>query len=366
MIPQMGYTLEHIILSGQNVNGIYNHNFPLWIRDINSTNAVPAVVNAGIGRLTLVDGQLSGGPPKVSAIQDNSNGGVLFLRNIVTAGYQSALSRNGAATGRTSIAEYVSKGAQSLFSSVAASLNLPVKETPTYVNPDFTQWANVRTYGATGNGWTDDTVAIQAALNSGKPVVYFPFATYAVNGTLHIPSSVRLVEGMGSFLVGTIRTATMRPGTKFSCEATSGGPVILDNFHYDKYTLSNGQITSIANTCTVPFVMRDLFDFVGYVGNTTADVFWENAAITGAAQHGGQIYGRQVNVEIGTTHLEFDNATAWIFGYKTEGSGGQGIMWAHNGSTVEMLGAFHYPNVAPAGVAYAIQDSCVSLLNVGS
>jgi len=145
MIPQMGYTLEHIILSGQNVNGIYNHNFPLWIRDINSTNAVPAVVNAGIGRLTLVDGQLSGGAPKVSAIQDNSNdGGVLFLRNIVTAGYQSALSRNGAATGGTSIAEYVSKGAQSLFSSVAASLNLPVKETPTYVNPDFTQRENVR------------------------------------------------------------------------------------------------------------------------------------------------------------------------------------------------------------------------------
>ena len=365
-LPQMGYTLEHIALSGQNISGIYSHNFPLWIRDLNSTNVVPAIVNTGIGRITLIDGVLSGGPATVSAIQDNSNGGVMFLRNVVTTNYQSALSRNGVVTGGASILEYISKGAQSLFPSAPASLNLPVKETPTYVNTDFTQWASVKAFGATGNGWTDDTVAIQAALNSGKPVVYFPFATYAVNGTLHIPSSVRLVEGMGSFVVGTIRTVSQRPGTKFSCEATSGGPVILDNFHYDKYTLSNGQITSIVNTCTVPFVMRDLFDFVGYLGNTTADVFWENAAITGGAQHGGQLYGRQVNVEIGMTHLEIDNATAWIFGYKTEGSGGQGLLWAHNGATVEMVGAFQYPNTAPAGIAYNIQDSCVSLVNVGA
>ena len=364
--PQMGYTLEHITLSGQKIAGIYNHNFPLWIRDLTSTNIVPAAVNVGIGRLTIIDGQFSGGLPALSAIQDNSNGGVLFLRNLVTSDYRSALSRNGVVTGGASITEYLSKGAQSLFPSAPVSLNLPVKETPTYSNPDLTQWVSVKAYGAAGNGVKDDTLAIQAALNSGKPAVYFPFANYVVNGTLHLPSSVRLVEGMGSLITGSIATVSARLGTTFSCEATSGGPVILDNFHYDKYTLSNGQLSAIVNTCTVPFVMRDLFDFVGYVGNTTADVFWENSAITGGAQHGGQLYARQANVEIGMTHLELDNATGWVFGYKTEGTGGQGMLWAHNGSTVEILGAFHYPNSTPAGLAYTIEDSSVSLVNVGS
>ena len=364
--PQMGYTLEHIALSGQRISGIYDQNFPLWIRDLTSSNSVPVAVNTGLGRLTILDGQFTGGSSAISAVQDNSNGGVVFLRNIATSGYRSARSVNGTMATGASISEYSSHAVQSQFSSVSTSLNLPVKETPTYVNTDFTQWASVQAYGATANGWTDDTAAIQAALNSGKPVVYFPYGKYAVNGTLHIPSSVHLVEGFGSLLQGTITTASARPGTKFSCEATSGGPVILDNFHYDKYTLSNGQITSISNTCTVPFVMRDLFDFVGYLGNTSADVFWEDAAITGAAQHGGHFYGRQVNVEIGVTHLEFDNAIAWVFGYKTEGIGGNGMMWAHNGATVEMLGAFHYPNTTPAGVAYTIQGSNVSLVNVGS
>jgi hypothetical protein len=43
--------------------------------------------------------------------------------------------------------------------------------------------ANVTLYGATGNGSTDDSAAIQAAINSGLPV-YFPFGTYAVGTAL--------------------------------------------------------------------------------------------------------------------------------------------------------------------------------------
>ncbi len=362
---QMGYTLEHLYLSRQNVAGIYNNNFPLWIRDLNSTNAVPAVVNAGLGRVTILQASLTGGAPSVSALQNNSNGGVFFARSITSSGYQSAISTNGVVLSGSTVNEFASKPVQSLFPSVQTSLKLPIKETPTYANTDFTQWANVKTYGAQGNGWTDDTAAIQSALNSGKPVVYFPFATYVINGTLSLPGSVRLIEGLGSYLVGT----SARPGQPqitFECNATSGGPIILDDFHYDKYTLPSGTRSSITNSCTVPFVMRDLFDFNGYVGKATGDVFWEDSAIVGAAQHGGTFWGRQVNVETSQTHLEFDNATAWVLGYKTEGGGGNGMMWAHNGSTVEMAGAFHYPATSNMGVAYTIQGSNVSLVNVGA
>jgi hypothetical protein len=53
----------------------------------------------------------------------------------------------------------------------------------------FSSWANVRTvYGATGNGATDDTAAIQACLSdmtAGKQqVCYFPSGTYKITSTL--------------------------------------------------------------------------------------------------------------------------------------------------------------------------------------
>ena len=41
-------------------------------------------------------------------------------------------------------------------------------------------WQNVRSYGAKGDGTTDDTNAIQAAINAGNQI-YFPAGTYIVN-----------------------------------------------------------------------------------------------------------------------------------------------------------------------------------------
>lgn len=50
-----------------------------------------------------------------------------------------------------------------------------------------TDWFNVKSYGATGNGTTDDTTAIQNAINAchtaGGGVVYFPAGTYLVTPT---------------------------------------------------------------------------------------------------------------------------------------------------------------------------------------
>lgn len=49
-------------------------------------------------------------------------------------------------------------------------------------------WFNVRSYGATGDGTTDDTTAVQAAIDAavsaGGGVVYFPRGVYAIGGAL--------------------------------------------------------------------------------------------------------------------------------------------------------------------------------------
>lgn len=48
--------------------------------------------------------------------------------------------------------------------------------------------ANVLDYGATGDGTTDDTTAIQAALNSGASCIFIPEGVYIISDTLQIPT----------------------------------------------------------------------------------------------------------------------------------------------------------------------------------
>jgi len=52
---------------------------------------------------------------------------------------------------------------------------------------------SVKDYGAVGDGVTDDTAAIQAALNSGAGTVYFPKATYKFGTGLTIPNRIQIV-----------------------------------------------------------------------------------------------------------------------------------------------------------------------------
>lgn len=59
---------------------------------------------------------------------------------------------------------------------------------------------NVRDYGAVGDGATDDTAALQAALNAAAtegPVCYVPVGQYRVNGSLEVPRGVTLKGASG-------------------------------------------------------------------------------------------------------------------------------------------------------------------------
>lgn len=55
---------------------------------------------------------------------------------------------------------------------------------------------SVKDFGAAGDGTTDDTAALQAALNSGANTVYFPPGTYRITSTLTIPEST-VLRGAG-------------------------------------------------------------------------------------------------------------------------------------------------------------------------
>lgn len=65
----------------------------------------------------------------------------------------------------------------------------------------FADVVSVKDFGAKGDGVTDDTAAIQAALNAGGGrTVWFPSGTYLVSETLQIPHDNCTIQGYGASL----------------------------------------------------------------------------------------------------------------------------------------------------------------------
>jgi hypothetical protein len=58
--------------------------------------------------------------------------------------------------------------------------------------PSTKQWANVRSYGAVGDGQTDDTAAVQKAIDANR-VVYLPQGFYLVNDTIRMKPDTVIV-----------------------------------------------------------------------------------------------------------------------------------------------------------------------------
>ena len=74
----------------------------------------------------------------------------------------------------------------------------------------FDDTVSVKDFGATGNGVTNDTTAIQAALNSGATGVFIPTGTYKITAALTIPANVRFY-------------GNSRSGCVISCATTNVG-----------------------------------------------------------------------------------------------------------------------------------------------
>jgi hypothetical protein len=80
--------------------------------------------------------------------------------------------------------------------------------------------ASVKDFGAIGNGVTDDSAAIQTAVNSGFKEIYFPAGTYLMNHPVEVPYNVSL-RGAGKG--ATVIQAGSGIGANFSDANFSSG-----------------------------------------------------------------------------------------------------------------------------------------------
>jgi hypothetical protein len=307
---QYGVTMEDVTLEGQSGASLRNRDNVLCVRRLKSDGPV---VNEGAGVMWLLD----------------SPG--------VTVQGPAPVIRGGA-------------------------LNLPVRDAPEYADrdPDARQIVHP-------SGGGDDTAAIQAALDSGKPSVWLASGRYRVSGTLRVRPHVRRVFGMDS----SIDLPDSLDAALFRVEGGCGDPLIVERLN----TLGGKKGPNaiwFEHACRRDLVLRDLYLGLGVNYRNlpgSGDLFVENVHGSGRWEvgHGIGMWARQFNPETlhaadqVRTKLVNDGATVWVMGMKVEGAGT--VIHTKNGGRTELLGGFMFWNkeFPPDTPAFLCEDAAVSL-----
>jgi PA14 domain/Pectate lyase superfamily protein len=333
-------TFEDIRLENQSVYGFRNYGQVINIRNLTSNNAVTAIYSGvkSTGHMTLVDSSFNGIGSTLSSSPAIRNDGTLLARNITTSGYQSAIQSGSNTLVGPNVSEFVSGSVSSLFPSSQQTLNLPIKEIPEvpWDNPLTTPWANVVSYGAIPNDDLDDTVAIQAAIDSGRTTIYLPVGNYNLQNTIFVRSNVRRIIGTeASVEVPNL----VNPGFKV-IDGTSPTVVI------ERIQSGYASTPTFENASSRTLVIRDALNVSGNMTGS-GDVFIENVVSNPSQSwtfNGQNVWARQFNVENVGTHITNNGGNLWVLGLKTERGGT--LIDTRNGGKTEVLGGLAYTTTA--------------------
>jgi len=134
----------------------------------------------------------------------------------------------------------------------------------TTVQAKLRESVSVLDFGAVGDGVTDDTAAIQAALNSGVPYVLLPPGTYLVTATLTIASANITLAGQSggtqAYQTATINHLAASTGPLFLLDSASNGGACLRNFNV---TGGNGSFCIVSSR---PYVRYEYIHMEPYNG----------------------------------------------------------------------------------------------------
>ena len=313
---------EYLTLRNQREAGILLTGGGMSLRRLRSAQTrpgVPALKLDGSGpQAVVLDSELKGAgkaSPALEMTRDTEQ--CLLVRNVATAGYASAVRKaDVAAVSKPYVDEYVSYP----FKTPARPRHLPIEDTPLvpWYDPQ-TQWAIV-----------DDYPSVQAALNSGKPVVCFKKRHYKLPRDVVVPASVHMINGMASQVEG---------GT-FVIAQASASPLLFQDSNMPIRVLSQRTLIQrcagggISNPTGLPvtFFLENVND------DATGDDF---------CRPGQRVFARQIDIEYGSGNQIVSNGGAlWIFGYKTENMGATPFT-VKNGGALEVLGGYSNQTNAP-------------------
>jgi len=326
---QYSMTFENIQLKGQHKAGVKDfYAQALFFRKLHSINQVPVFVLPNErNSLVLIDSVLEGGAPNAVAIEGKA---IKYLRNVKIQGYGSTLSGvPNAPAANTLIQEYAYPAA--IQNGSATMQPLPIEESPIFWSTDPEDFALVTDFGAAPGGEGDDAPGIQAAIDSGKPIVILPNGSYRISTPIILRGNVRLFMGTQSS-IGPLDGDK----SKVTIEVGAGTQSVnVEHLWIDGRVVHN-------SSRAAAFRHVDMNQGYENTAQGTGDVFFEDTIGKPIRiLHPQRAFGRQVNCEFGDNPLiENHGGNLWLFGYKTEG---QMPVLKNIGGKVELLGGFFYP-----------------------
>lgn len=339
---EYGLVFENLTLKNQNLYGLRNYQNAVSIRNFTSINAVPAIYNQAAGGLVnVLNGRFTGGIASNDAIDNPNSDAKVYLRNVTTSGYRSALRDDRRIFTNSTISEYASGPTYSLFPSPAQSLHLAMRETPTITYDRLSDWVNVADYGAQPNDNQDDTRAIQQAIDSGLSTVYFPSGAYNISDTVQVRGNVKMLAGLESTIkVGNPLLKQSKPAFRF--ETGTQDVVAFERFFMD-YVPASASFHWFEHASKNTVVLRNTTVGSGktYRNTGSGDLFIEDVAGGDWIFNRQNVWARQLNPENVGTKITNNGGSLWILGLKTEKTGTV-IKTAKSGKT-EVLGGLLYP-----------------------
>ncbi len=349
-------TLRHQTFRGFAVKG----NAVVSIRGLRSDNALPALsVRGTAAHVVLIDSLLIGGLDDAPAIEFPT--GHLFLRNIKTRDYRCAVGLTYTPGWGTDpllegmdVVEYVSDPVCTLGEGQSErSLDLPISDAPVPAwELNFENWIHPGVFGAVGDGITDDTAAIQQAMDSGKPVIYFQPGRYLIDAPIRIPSSVRQVNFMWVEFVSGRNMHDSKDCAMFTVVGESPEPLLMEDMFSFERNYGHHYLFDHASTRTL--IIRNVHSQscaayrnsvpggVVYLENfiTTTGIFNDTYQQPCFVFRGQTAWCRQLDPEYTPDKIINDGSTVFVLGFKTEG---QGIAFTTtNRGRLEVLGGILY------------------------
>lgn len=348
---QHAVAFEHIRIKNQRIAGVYHMGTVLSMRDLISENKVNAVFTVGFtAQLILVDSLLKGGGEDYAAV--NVEYGFGYLRNVKCDGYGIGLRTyfGERIAPKDMPYEFSTHGEHSLFENDMSpeffdTADMP--DPPEY-ETDYRKFKSVADFGAKGDGITDDTAAIQAALNSGTEGVYFEVGRYLITAPIHIPSNIKVLDFMFCDLLPGDELARTEGVGAFTIDEGDNPLLICNLFGWEKF---HGVMTLIDNNSTRTLTLRMLHTqgAATYQNHKKGGkVFIENCACTiggvpgaggrtiglkgekefisarhipGFTFNGQRVFARQINPERATCEIINNGGELTVLGFKTEEEG---------------------------------------------
>jgi hypothetical protein len=345
--------LEHATLTGQSEEAIRIYDSVGTFRKVLSDNRVPFMrIESEDAHVVLLDSEIRGGSVNNDAIDVVDDEVSSLVRNVRFSGYGMAIDYPDNAKDHYTgyIDEYVSPPGVAVTEQrnthAEATLRLPIEDAPVlpgdYSIYEASDWVCPEDMFFEANpdatsedidnpeyNWRD---MIQQAVNTGKPVLYFPRQKYRVEGSISIPSSLQRIEGLYARLVNEDGDGNV----KFLVDTESTTPLVVENLSSDRRLIHQ----TSSRTIVLQQATGEANTYMNVGTGNRPKLFAYSVTRLGKHQdalRNMDIWGRMINTEIKTDDVfpVSEDAHMWVLGFKTEGSV---TTFSADSATIEVLG----------------------------